>query len=105
MKWPLSVSPYECAIIPMINKNDNSNINKANNIFKFMKEKNIDTIIDDTEENLSTKIKNFNLIGIPYQIIIGNKSEGDLYEFNEIGAESKKLNIEKIVEIINNQKK
>ena len=105
MKWPLSVSPYECAIIPMINKNDNSNINKANNIFKFMKEKNIDTIIDDTEENLSTKIKNFNLIGIPYQIVIGNKSEGDLYEFNEIGAESKKLNIEKIVEIINNQKK
>ena len=36
MKWPLSVSPYECAIIPMINKNDNSNINKANNIFKFI---------------------------------------------------------------------
>ena len=105
MKWPLSVSPYECAIIPMINKNDNSNINKANNIFKFMKEKNIDTIIDDTEENLSTKIKKFKLIGIPYQIVIGNKSEGDLYEFNEIGAESKKLNIEKIVEIINNQKK
>tara|TARA_Y100000590_G_scaffold21110_1_gene24536 strand:+ start:10127 stop:11452 length:1326 start_codon:yes stop_codon:yes gene_type:complete len=105
MKWPLSVSPYECAIIPMINKNDNLNINKANNIFKFMKEKNIDSIIDDTEENLSTKIKNFNLIGIPYQIIIGNKTEGDLYEFNEIGGESKKLNIEKIVEIINNQKK
>ena len=36
---------------------------------------------------------------------LGNKSEGDLYEFNEIGAESKKLNIEKIVEIINSQKK
>ena len=70
-----------------------------------MKDKNIDAIIDDTEENLSAKIKNFNLIGIPYQIIIGKKSEGDLYEFNEIGAESKKLNIEKIVEIINSQKK
>ena len=105
MKWPLSVSPYDCAIIPMINKNDNSNIDKANKIFKYMKDKNIDAIIDDTEENLSAKIKNFNLIGIPYQIIIGKKSEGDLYEFNEIGAESKKLNIEKIVEIINSQKK
>ena len=24
MNWPISVSPYECAIIPLINKNDNS---------------------------------------------------------------------------------
>ena len=24
MKWPLSVAPYELAIIPMINKNDKS---------------------------------------------------------------------------------
>jgi len=25
MNWPISVSPYECAIIPLINKNDNAN--------------------------------------------------------------------------------
>ena len=24
MNWPISVTPYECAIIPLINKNDNS---------------------------------------------------------------------------------
>ena len=71
MKWPLSVSPYEVAIIPLINKNENSNLEKANNIFKYFKDKNIDTIIDDSDENISTKIKNFNLIGIPFQIVIG----------------------------------
>ncbi len=105
MKWPLSVSPYDCVIIPMINKNDNSNLDKANNIFKFLKNKNIDVLIDDTNENLSTKIKNFNLIGVPYQIIIGKKTEGDLFELNEIGEKSKNLKIVDIAKLINSKKK
>ena len=72
MKWPMSVSPYDCAIIPMINKNDNSNLEKAINIYNEFKKNNLDVlIIDDTDENLSSKIKKFNLLGIPYQIIIG----------------------------------
>ncbi len=104
MKWPISVAPYDCAIIPMINKKDKLNLEKANNIFSYLKSNNLDAIIDDTEENLSTKIKNFNLIGIPYQIIIGNKTEGENYEFKEIGEESKRIKIEKIVEIINKKK-
>ncbi len=34
MKWPISVAPYDIAIIPMINKNDNSALEKANKIKK-----------------------------------------------------------------------
>ncbi len=105
MNWPISVSPYECAIIPLINKNDNSNLEKALNIYKYLNEKKIDTIIDDTDENFSSKIKKFNLIGIPFQVMIGKKSEGDLFEFNEIGKEVKNLSIEDIAKIIINKKK
>ena len=43
MKWPFSVAPYHCAILPLISKNDNSNLEKANNIFKYLKNKNIET--------------------------------------------------------------
>ena len=71
MKWPMSVAPYEVAIIPLINKNDNSKLEKANNIFKHLNNENIDSIIDDTDENFSSKIKKFNLIGVPYQILLG----------------------------------
>ena len=100
MKWPFSVSPYELAILPMINKNDTSTLNKANNILKHFNKNNIDTIIDDTEENLSSKIKKFNLIGVPYQIIIGKKSETETLEFKEIGKESQNLTIEQITKIL-----
>ena len=101
MKWPISVSPYDCAIIPMINKNDSLNLEKSNKIFNYLKKNNIDAIIDDTEENISAKIKKFNLIGIPYQLIIGSKSEGDFFEFKEIGKETQKLKIEEIAKQIN----
>jgi len=104
MKWPLSVAPYHCAILPLISKNDNSNLEKANNIFKYLKNKNIESIIDDTDENFSAKMKKFNLIGIPYQIMIGKKSDGDLIEFKETGKNSENFNIDKISEIINSRK-
>ena len=84
MKWPISAAPYDIAIIPMINKNDTSALDKANKISLELNQNNIDTIIDDSDENLSSKIKKMNLIGAPYQIIIGKQTEGDLFEFKEI---------------------
>ena len=104
MKWPFSVTPYELAIIPMINKNDTSTLEKATNLVKHFKGKNIDTIVDDTDENLSSKIKKFNLIGVPYQIIIGKKTEGDSFEFKETGKDSQSLTIEQITKILIEQK-
>ncbi len=96
MKWPISVAPYHCAIIPMIKKNDTTNLEKSNKIFEYLKSKNIDTIIDDTEENISAKIRKFNLIGIPYQLILGNNTDGDSFEFKEINRETQKLKIEEV---------
>ena len=104
MKWPLSVAPYELAIIQMVTKNDNSNLEKANKMFRTLESKKIDTIIDDTEENISSKMKKFNLIGVPYQIILWKKSEGDLFEFKETGKESQNLSINQIAELITKQK-
>ena len=104
MKWPISVSPFDVAIIPMINKNDNSNLIKSENIYKELKKKNIDVIMDDTDENISAKIKKFNLIGVPYQILIGKKSEGDRLEFKEIGNETQHLPLNQIIDLIIKQK-
>ena len=104
MKWPFSIAPYELAIIPMINKNDTSALDKAKKLFKHFESKNIDTIIDDMDENLSSKIKKFNLIGVPYQIILGKKSDGDLLEFKEIGKNPKSLTIDQITQILTEQK-
>ena len=103
MKWPLAISPYHCAILPQINKNDKTNLEKALNIHEHLKSKNIDTIIDDTDESISSKMKKFNLIGVPFQIIIGKKSEDEFVEFKEIGKDVTKTKIEEIYKIIINK--
>ena len=103
MKWPLAISPYHCAILPQINKNDKTNLEKALNIHEYLKSKNIDTIIDDTDESISSKMKKFNLIGVPFQIILGKKSEDDLIEFKEIGKDVTKTKMEEIYKIIINK--
>ena len=95
----------QCSVvIPMITKNDTSNLEKAEKIFKFFDSKKIDTIIDDTDENISSKMKKFNLIGVPYQIIVGKKSEGDSFEFKEIGEDTQIMSINQISELITKQK-
>ena len=104
MKWPISIAPYHVAIIPMINKNDNSQLDKANNILLELKKNNIEAIIDDTDENISSKIKKMNLIGAPFQIIIGKQVEGDKLEFKEVDGVTQKIELKDIIKIINKQK-
>ena len=104
MKWPISVAPYDIAIIPMMNKNDNSILDKSNKISIELENNGIETIIDDTDENLSSKIKKMNLIGAPYQIIIGKKTEGEILEFQEVGKEPQKITLKEIIKILKEQK-
>ena len=104
MKWPISVATYEVSIIPMINKNDQSALEKAVNISKELMVNNIDSIIDDTDENFSSKMKKMNLIGSPFQIIIGKQTDADLVEFKETGNEAKKIKLEEAIKIIKEQK-
>ena len=104
MKWPISVAPYDISIIPMIIKNDKSTLEKANKINLELKKYNIEALIDDTDENFSSKIKKMNLIGVPYQIIIGKQSENDLVEFRKVGEDSQKIKMSEIINIIKKQK-
>ena len=63
----------------------------------FLLKKKIDVLFDDTKEHLSAKFKKFDLIGIPYQIILGSKSTNDKFEFKEINGESKNLSLDEII--------
>ena len=96
MKWPKSISPFDVVIIPSISKNNKENLEKAEKIYKALKKQNIDVLLDDVDENMSNKFKKHDLIGIPYQIIVGSKSEEDKFEFKELNSQSEILNLENI---------
>ena len=96
MKWPIAISPFDVVIIPSISKNNKENLQKAENIYKELKKQNIDVLLDDVDENMSNKFKKHDLIGVPYQIIIGSKSEENKFEFKELNSNSEMLSLENI---------
>jgi prolyl-tRNA synthetase len=96
MRWPTSVSPFDAAIIPSLQKNDKSIYEKAIKIYNYLKDNKIDVLLDDTDEHLSAKFKKFDLIGIPYQIILGSKSTDNKFEFKDINKKSEILSLEEI---------
>jgi len=101
MKWPNSVTPFKVAILNL-GKNGDEADQKSEDIYQILKNNNLDPLLDDTSENPSSKFKNFDLIGIPYQIIIGSKLKKSEYEFKELGEDKKIMSKE---EIINKLKK
>jgi len=102
MKWPVSVSPYDVVIIPNINKNNKQSLETGIMIYKELKKQKIDVLLDDVDENMSAKFKKHDLIGIPYQIIIGSKSKENRFEFKEVGKDATLLSMEDIKKKIKN---
>jgi len=96
MKWPKTITPFKVAIINL-GKNGDEADQKSNEIYLNLKNANLDPLLDDTSENPSSKFKNFDLIGIPYQIVIGSKLKKDEFEFKEIGEEKLILSKEEII--------
>ena len=86
------VKPYE-------NKINKENLNKLSEL-----KNNIDALFDDTDEHLSAKFKKFDLIGIPYQIILGSKLNNDKFEFKEVNGKTETLSLEEIKnKLLNNR--
>ena len=104
MRWPDSVAPFDVAIIPSLQKNDKSNYLNAEKIYDLLIKNKIDVLLDDTDDHLSAKFKKFDLIGVPYQIILGSKSIKNKFEFKEVGGKTETLSIEEIINKLINKR-
>ena len=102
MKWPKSVSPFDVVIIPSINKKNSESLENAHKVYKELKDEKIDVLLDDVNENISVKFKKHDLIGVPYQIIIGTRSEDNKFEFKEVNKEIEMLSLKEIKQKIKN---
>ncbi len=70
--WPKSVSPFDYALICLNSKNEEL-VKLCDLIYKKMKS-NYTVLYDDSTSSVGEKLNRMDLIGIPTQIILGNKS-------------------------------
>ena len=99
MKWPLSITPFKVAILNL-GKNGDEADQKSLEFYNLLCNLKLEPLLDDTSDSLSSKFKNFDLIGIPFQIIIGSKLKKDEYEFKEIGKDKKILSKDEIINFL-----
>ena len=99
MKWPLSITPFKVAILNL-GKNGDEADQKSLEFYNLLCNLKLEPLLDDTSDSPSSKFKNFDLIGIPFQIIIGSKLKKDEYEFKEIGKDKKILSKDEIINFL-----
>ena len=80
ISWPIQISPFEVLIIPT-NLKDPNQKKLTEDIYKEFKSKKIDVLLDDRDDRAGVKFKDADLIGIPFQIIIGRDSINKEVEF------------------------
>ncbi len=98
--WTKESSPFEICII-ISNAKDEKQNEIAFKIYKELKEKNINVLIDDRNERFGFKMKDYELIGIPYAIIVGKKVEDDMVELvSRDGDTIKEVSPLKIIEAV-----
>ena len=71
--WPIQISPFEVIIIPT-NLKDPIQKDLCEQVYNNFIINKIDVLLDDREDRAGVKFKDAELIGIPFQIIIGRDS-------------------------------
>ncbi len=68
--WPVSVAPFEVIILNLRAK-DEECTKVCENLYSELKNANIDVLYDDTDQGAGAKFATADLIGIPFQLVIG----------------------------------
>lgn len=80
IKWPLAIAPYHAIVIP-VSTRDELQMKVANDIYETLKKHGVEVVIDDRDERAGVKFKDADLIGFPYQIIVGKSIADGNVEF------------------------
>ena len=78
--WPLAIAPYTVIIVP-VSDQDETQMSIAEDMYKKLLADNVEVILDDRSERAGVKLKDADLIGIPYRITVGKTIKDGLVEF------------------------
>jgi prolyl-tRNA synthetase len=89
ISWPLSVAPFHVGLL-QLKMNDEQATQKATHIYQSLQNAGLEVLYDDRETTAGVKFSDMDLIGLPYQIVLG-KETGELLEIKERTTQEKKL--------------
>jgi len=101
IKWPMSVAPFHASLINLM-VNDKACVKMANIMYEKISSSKLDVLYDDRDCSIGKKLSDNDLIGIPYQVIIGKRDLKDnIVEFkNRLNNETKKISPEEALNVV-----
>jgi prolyl-tRNA synthetase len=75
-------------------------VKMANKLYETLQKEGIDVILDDRENlNIGAKMKDCKVLGTPYMVVLGDKTEGNQLELENIKTEEKEtVTIDELIE-------
>jgi prolyl-tRNA synthetase len=80
IKWPEAVAPFKVAVLNL-KQGDSGTDTACENLYRELSAKGVDVLYHDLDERPGSKFATADLIGVPYQVVIGPKGlAGGTYE-------------------------
>lgn len=100
--WPAAMAPFQVVILPMNMHKSEPVQTVAWELYKTLQNQGIEVLIDDRNERAGVMFADSELIGIPHQIILGEKSlkEGQIEYQSRRNKEKKRFALDEIIKII-----
>lgn len=90
--WPEAIAPFSLAIIPMNMHKSQKVKDFAENLYRTLTAQGVEVLFDDRNERAGVMFADMELIGIPHQIVIGEKNlEQGLVEYKNRRSGEKQL--------------
>ena len=100
IKWPMNVAPYHVVVVP-VNYKDEDMKSLADSIYSDLNSKKVEVILDDRDYKPGFKFKDWDLIGIPYMIIVGRRANEGIVEVkNRYTNEKIELGYKEAIEFV-----
>ncbi|MBR4407001.1 MAG: proline--tRNA ligase [Clostridia bacterium] len=80
--FPSNMAPFKANII-VINTKDEAQVKLAEEIYETLQDAGVETLLDDRNERFGVKLADSELIGIPYNIIVGKRASEGVVEFQK----------------------
>ena len=74
MIWPVSIAPFQVALLPMNMKKSQRVREAAENLYAVLSAAGLEVLLDDREARPGVMFADMELIGIPYRIVVGEKN-------------------------------
>ncbi|MBI4346389.1 MAG: proline--tRNA ligase [Elusimicrobia bacterium] len=99
IKWPVALAPFTVVIVP-VEVDDDAVRSAANDLYKQLWERGVETLIDDRPERPGVRFKDADLIGIPLRVVVSTKTlkDGEIEFKRRDGAQPERLKLDVALE-------